>query len=105
MRSPRELVGISSRLKNFNKINRLMHSTKAAISCDCCSVLKLDFNIRNLIILFVEATVDPLNLASTKDIGRAPNTERKKDLWILRSEGIAHMVEANGGVRGGPIIA
>lgn len=48
MKGPPENVGIISRFEDFDVIERLMHSTEAAVSGDCCSILNLDFNIPDL---------------------------------------------------------
>lgn len=62
MRSLYEFIKVISRLKNFNKINRLMHLTKVTISGNCYRVLKLNFNILNFIFLLIKLTVDLLKL-------------------------------------------
>ena len=60
MGGPHKIVEFISKLEDFDEIDRLMHSTEAAVSGDCCSILKLDFNIPNLVLLLVKATVDRL---------------------------------------------
>ena len=57
MRGPHEQVGVTSRLEDFDEIDRLMHSTEAAVSGDCCSILKLDFNIQNLTPLLIKQSI------------------------------------------------
>jgi hypothetical protein len=60
MRCPHKLIGVTNRLEGFDEIDRLMHSTEAAIPSDCCSVLNLSFNIPDLALLLIEATIDLL---------------------------------------------
>ena len=60
VRSPHELVRVTTRPEDFDEIDKLMHSTEAAVSSDCCSVLELNFNIPNLALLLIKATVDLL---------------------------------------------
>lgn len=62
IRNSHELVEIINKLKKFDKIDRLMHSIKAIVSNDCYSVLKLNFNISNVVLLLIKATIDLLKL-------------------------------------------
>ena len=62
MRGPHELAGPITRLEDFDEIYRLMHSTEATVSCDCCSIIKLNPHIPNLALLFVQTTLDLLEL-------------------------------------------
>jgi hypothetical protein len=58
MRCSHKFISVTNRLKGFNEINRLMYSTEAAVSGDCCSVLKLSFNILDIALLLIEAMID-----------------------------------------------
>ena len=58
MRNLYEIVEITTRLEDFDKINRLIYSIEAAVSGNYYNVLELNFNIPNLVLLFVKATVN-----------------------------------------------
>ena len=60
IRGPYEFVGVIGRLKDYNKTDRLIHSTEAAIFDDRCSILKLEFKILYVTLLFINVAVDLL---------------------------------------------